>query len=227
MKAVTECDREDKDSLFSYIEKVNLSRRCSKKEKALWCVGVAVFVAISILTAWIHVDIAISWSVCVLMFFPTRAWVYFKKAEELAYGLSQLAYGEWWYMEMWFNDRKNQMLIFNRVMRSPAFILVVGFYYKTKFGDDVAAEKLLELARERDPDLGTIEMTSRRGLLRRDQEVLMENIRRDLGVTRIYKLKQKKLLWATGGLLLFLLFVIRQIMILVESGGLLIKGLSE
>ena len=70
-------------------------------------------------------------------------------------------------------------------------------------------------------------MTPSRGLLRKDREALLERFMKDLGVTRIYKLKQKKLLWATGGLLLFLLFVIRQIMILVESGGLLIKGLSE
>ena len=51
--------------------------------------------------------------------------------------------------------------------------------------------------------------------------------RRDLGITWIYKLKQKKMLWATGGLLLFLLFVIRYVMILVDSGRLLIKGVAE
>ena len=46
-------------------------------------------------------------------------------------------------------------------------------------------------------------------------------------VVKQYKLKQKKLLWATGGLLLFLLFVIRYVMILIDSSRLLIKGLAE
>ena len=96
-----------------------------------------------------------------------------------------------------------------------------------KVGDKVAAEKLLALARGREPELETIEMTPQRGLLRREREVLLEKIRRDLGVTWIYKLKQKKLLWATGGLLLFLLFVIRYVMILIDSSRLLIKGLAE
>ena len=112
-------------------------------------------------------------------------------------------------------------------MRSPAFVLIAGFYYELKVGDKVAAEKLLALARGRDHELEMIEMTPQRGLLRREREVLMEKFRRDLGVTWIFKLKQRKGLWATGCILLILLLVIRHIMVLVDSGRLLLKGLSN
>ncbi len=109
-------------------------------------------------------------------------------------------------------------------MRSPTFILVAGFYYKLKVGDEVAAAKLIALARERDSDLNAVEMSSNRGLRPRDARMLAEKFRSDLGVTWIYKLKQRKVLWAMGGILLFLLFWIRQIMILVDSTRLLAKG---
>ena len=227
MKSVTECEREDKDSLFSFIERVNTPRPRSKAKKALWCVGFVFLVAMCVLSALASVDITISWSVCVLLISLSSKWVYFLKTEEMLHGLNSLVVADWRYMEMWFNDRKNQLFIFGRIMRSPAFILVVGFYYKLKIGDNVAAEKLLALARGRDPELEAIEMMPRHGLHIKDVEVLMEKIRRDLGVTWIYKLKQKKGLWATGYILLILLFVIRHIMILIDSGRLLRKGLAE
>ncbi len=233
MKAGAECTREDKDSLFSFIERANSPSPRSLAKKTVWCVCIAFVAVTCALSEWTDAlagescSFSVIVAVLALLTALTSKWVYFKKTEEISYGICHMSCGEWWYMEMWFNDRKNQLLIFNRVMRSPAFILVVGFYYKIKIGDDVAAEKLLDLARGLDPDLETIEMTSRRGLLRRDVEVLMEKIRRDLEVTWIYKLKQKKWLWATGGLLLFLLFVIRYIMVLVDSSRLLIKGLAE
>ncbi len=145
--------------------------------------------------------------------------VYFQKANEFAYGLSYLANVNWWYMEMFFRERKSYF--FRRNMRSPAFVLIAGFYYELEVGDKVSAENLLALARGRDIELKAIEITTQRGLRQRDRDVLMEKFRRDLGVAWIYKLKQRKRLWATGCILLILLFVIRHIMILIDSGRLL------
>ena len=229
MKIVTECVKDDANSLFSFIERINTPRPHSKMAKAWWCISLACVIVICGVLSWSESSriVTILVAANALVIAMSSKWVLFLKTEELSYGFSQLACGGWWYMEMWFNDWKNRLFIFKRIMRSPAFILVVGFYYKIKIGDDVVAEKLLALARGRDPELETIEMTPRRGLLRREREVLLEKIRRDLGVTWIYKLKQKKLLWATGGLLLFLLFVIRYVMILIDSSRLLIKGLAE
>ena len=231
MMARPECTGKGEDYLCAYIERTNACRPPSMFKKVLWCVGFALVAAMYALLAWADAwtgePLTILVAAIALIVAGASKWALFKKTEELSYGFSQLACGGWWYMEMWFNDSKNRLFIFKRAMRSPALILVVGFYYKIKIGDDVAAEKLLTLARGRDPELETIEMTPHRGLLRREREVLLEKIRRDLGVTWIYKLRQKKVLWATGGLLLFLLFVIRYVMILIDSSRLLIKGLAE
>lgn len=226
MMARPECPGEGEESLCAYIERANTLPR-SKTKNTLWFVGVAVAVAMSILLLPVDVNclFAIIAAFLAPFIFMLCKYVYCQKAKEFAYGLNCLATGNWWYMEMYFRERNS--VFFGRIMRSPAFVLIAGFYYELKVGDKVAAEKLLALARGRDPELETIEMTPQRGLLRREREVLLEKIRRDLGVTWIYKLKQKKLLWATGGLLLFLLFVIRYVMILIDSSRLLIKGLAE
>ena len=227
MMARPACPGEGEESLCAYIERANTLKPRSKTKNTLWFVGVAVAAAMSILLLPVDVNclFAIIAVFLVTIIFGLCEFVFFQKANEFSYGLDCLTTADWRYMEMYFRERKSGF--FGRIMRSPAFVLIAGFYYELKVGDKEAAEKLLALARGREPELETIEMTPHRGLLRREREVLLEKIRRDLGVTWIYKLKQKKLLWATGGLLLFLLFVIRYVMILIDSSRLLIKGLAE
>ena len=227
MMARPECPGKGDESLCAYIERANSCRPPTGIVRAMWFVSVAVVSVLSIM--YLPLDVNCLFAIIAAFLAPVMflfcKFLYFQKTNEFAYGLSHLQNGDWWYVEMYFRERKSYF--FGRIMRSPAFILIAGFYYQLKAGDMASAERLLDLARERAPELETIEMTPSRGLLRKDREALLERFMKDLGVTWIYKLKQKKLLWATGGLLLFLLFVIRQIMILVESGGLLIKGLSE
>ena len=227
MMARPECPGEGEESLCAYIERANACRPRSKTKKTLWFVGVAVAVAMSILLLPVDVNclFAIIAVFLVTLIFGLCEFVFFQKANEFSYGLDCLTTADWRYMEMYFRERKS--VFFGRIMRSPAFVLIAGFYYELKVGDKVAAEKLLALARGREPELETIEMTPQRGLLRREREALMEKFRRDLGVTWIYKLKQRKGLWATGCILLILLFVIRYIMILVDSARLLRKGITE
>ena len=222
-----ECPGAGEESLCAYIERANACRPWSKTRKIVCCIGLAFEVAMCML--FLPTDLnclfAIVVAVLVPFVFLLCEVVYFQKTNEFSYGLGHVSGGDWWYMEMYFRERKS--LFFGRIMRSPAFILIAGYYYQLKVGDEATAAKLLELARRLDPELKTVEMTPSRRLTGRERELLMERFRRDLGVTWIYKLKQKKMLWATGGLLLFLLFVIRYVMILVDSGRLLIKGVAE
>ena len=227
MKAMTESANEDTDLLCSCIERANSPRPRSRIEAILWCVGIAIVAAMSILFVPMDVNclFAILAAILVPLYFMLCEVVYFRRVSEFSYGLGHLAYGDWGYMKVYFGGRKSYF--FRRIMRSPAFILIAGFYYKLRVEDELAAAKLIALACKRDADLKMIEMSSRCGLRQRDREVLIEKFRRDLGVTWIYKLKHRKGLWVTGGLLLFLLFVIRHIMILIDSARLLIKGISN
>lgn len=222
-----ECPGSGEESLCAYIERANACRPWSKTKKIVCCMGLVFVVAMCMLflPTDIHCLFVIVVAVLVPFVFLLCEVVYFQKTNEFSYGLGHVAGGDWWYMEMYFRERKSYF--FGRIMRSPAFILIAGYYYQLKVGDEPTAAKLLELARGLDPELKTVEMTPNRRLIGRERELLMEGLRRDLGVTWIYKLKQKKMLWATGGLLLFLLFVIRYVIILVDSGRLMLKGLAE
>lgn len=214
----------DKEYLYSCIERANSSRPRSRGEAILWCIGIAVVATMSILFVPMDVNclFAILVAILVPLYFMLCEFVYFQRVSEFSYGLGHLAYGDWGYMKVYFGGHRSYF--FRRIMRSPAFILIAGFYYKLRVEDELAAAKLIALARERDADLNTIEMSARHGLRQRDREVLIEKFRKDLGVTWIYRFKQRKALWAMGCILLFLLVMIRHIMILVDSTRLLAKG---
>jgi len=126
-------------------------------------------------------------------------------------------------MEMWFNDWKNYLFFFDRFMRSPAFVLIVGYYFQLRIGDETIAEKMLAFARERDADLNTIEMSSSRGLLRKDREVLMTRLIRDLGIVWIYKMKRGFL---TALYIFYAVLCLVLIFVLIHLARMLIKGVQ-
>ncbi len=191
------CLGEGSRLLYSCIERANSSSFSSKIRKRVLFLVLAFIFAMCMIMSWADKNCVFTMSVVFLgtVFFLINKGLYFMKAQELSYGLDCLATANWWYMELWFNDRKNYSFFFGRIMRSPAFILIAGFYYQLKVGDSTSAEKLLELARARAPELQTIEISSVRGLHRRDREILMDRLRKDLGVVWLYK-NYKRLLAA-------------------------------
>ena len=206
----------DKDSLYSYIERANSSRPRSKTEKTLWCIGIAFAVTMCLL--FVPTDVNCLFAILAAFIVPLCFMFYeiasFTRTSDFSYGLGRLSYVAWDYMELCCREPEKGYF-FQRMLRSPAFILVAGFYYKLKVGDEVVAAKLIALARERDSDLNAVEMSSNRGLRPRDVMMLAEKFRSDLGVTWIYKLRQKKV-WAT---LLFMWVMLAMILYLIAGVG--------
>ena len=103
-----ECPGEGEESLCAYIERANACRPRSKAKKTLWFTGIAVAAAMSILLLPVDVNclFAIIAAFLVPFIFGLCEVVYFQKANEFAYGLSCLATDNWWYMEVYFRERK-------------------------------------------------------------------------------------------------------------------------
>ena len=212
-----------KKLLHSYIEGDNPSSRRSIVKKTLWFLILALVATKCIVAMWVDKNCIciILVAYCGLFLLLLGKWLYYLKAEELSYGLDCLATCNWRYMEMWFNDWKNYLFFFDRFMRSPAFVLIVGYYFQLRIGDETIAEKMLAFARERDADLNTIEMSSSRGLLRKDREVLMTRLIRDLGIVWIYKMKRGLL---TALYIFYAVLCLVLIFVLIHLARMLIKG---
>jgi len=217
------CSGAGVESLCSRIARANTCGFRSKTWRILRFLIVVFVVAACILATWADKN-----CVCIIiaafygLFFSVLGkGLYFMKAEELSYGLACLATANWRYMELWFNDRKNYSFFFGRIMRSPAFIMIAGFYYQLKVGDSASAAKLLAIARERAPELKAIEMSPGRGLLQKEREALVGRLRKDLGVVWFYK--NRKSLWAAVCILDALMSV-GLILALVRVTVILIKG---
>lgn len=218
----------EREQLYSYIIKTNSSRVCAGSVKFAWCVGIAFVVVLSLvfLPADLCCLVTVLAAIIATLWILLREVVYFQRTSEFSYGLRRLSYGEWDYMERVYFRACNSYF-FRRIIRSHAFIMIAGFYYQFKVGDAVSGAKLLALACERDDDLKPIAMSvlSRHRLLPREQEVLIEKFRRDLGVAWIYKFKQNyKGLWAIGSLLMILLICIKYFMDIVNAFMLLFRG---